>query len=391
MVLREAWDLAEELLVVSAQIVVAGRGSQQVAFSDGVLTRIGTFQKYYTQAELREYIEAVLQVEVLPAAPGAFYVFRSEELKQRYCSSRYRRRGRAPRPRVSEQLYETHKGILEPFIDRALELARLPEADEYAGTESVIEAVGTVKRAFSLAKRVTGIEEWEDVRARKREDLLVYLALAKFRKRAQLSRLPLELQRDIRSFFGTYKRACQEADELLFSAGDADRINEECKLAECGKLLPNALYVHRTALESLSPLLRVYEGCARAWIGELEGANIIKLHRHSGKVSYLSYPDFDKKPHPDLHRTVKLSLRTLDLNCYDYTTSVNPPILHRKETFVAQDYDGYDKFARLTRQQERAGLLEDTSKIGTRDGWAYRLKQRGYELRGHRLVKTRSS
>ncbi len=31
-----------------------------------------------------------------------------------------------------------------------------------------------------------------------------------------------------------------------------------------GKLLPTALYVHRTALEALDPLLRVYEGCARA-------------------------------------------------------------------------------------------------------------------------------
>ncbi len=56
-----------------------------------------------------------------------------------------------------------------------------------------------------------------------------------------------------------------------------------------GKLLPNALYVHREALDSLEPLLRVYEGCARAYLGEVERANLIKLHRHSGKVSYLVY------------------------------------------------------------------------------------------------------
>ena len=40
-------------------------------------------------------------------------------------------------------------------------------------------------------------------------------------------------------------------------------------------------------------LLRVYEGCARAYLGEVEGANLIKLHRHSGKVSYLVDPDFE--------------------------------------------------------------------------------------------------
>ncbi len=41
------------------------------------------------------------------------------------------------------------------------------------------------------------------------------------------------------------------------------------------KLLPNALYIHSSALERLEPLLRVYEGCARAYLGEVEGANII--------------------------------------------------------------------------------------------------------------------
>ena len=57
--LRQAWDLCRNVLIVSAQILIAGRGSQQVEFGDGVLTRRGTFQKYFTQGELREYIETV--------------------------------------------------------------------------------------------------------------------------------------------------------------------------------------------------------------------------------------------------------------------------------------------------------------------------------------------
>jgi hypothetical protein len=35
------------------------------------------------------------------------------------------------------------------------------------------------------------------------------------------------------------------------------------------------------------------------------------------------------------------------------------------------------KFDRLTRQKERAGLLDETATIGTRDGWADRLRERG--------------
>ena len=54
-----------------------------------------------------------------------------------------------------------------------------------------------------------------------------------------------------------------------YRAGDADSIDAACKRSPIGKLLPNALYVHRSALDGLEPLLRVYEGCARAYLGEM--------------------------------------------------------------------------------------------------------------------------
>ena len=135
----------------------------------------------------------------------------------------------------------------------------------------------------------------------------------------------------------------------------------------------NELYIHRSPLESLTPPVRVYEGCARTYLGEIDGANIIKLHRHSGKISYLAYPDFETDPHPSLLRSVKLSLRTREIDCLEYGGSANPPILHRKESFLTPDQPLYAKFARLTQQEEKHGLLDDTSTIGTRDGWQARL------------------
>jgi len=141
---------------------------------------------------------------------------------------------------------------------------------------------------------------------------------------------------------------------------------------------------------SLEPLLRVYEGCARAYLGEVEGATLIKLHRHSGKVSYLVYPEFDTDPHPALLRSIKLSLRTRELDCHDYATSTNPPILHRKETFLPPGHPLVAKFARLTRQEEKHGLLDETASIGTRAGWQRRLAERGFQIRGHRLIRRRS-
>jgi hypothetical protein len=139
---------------------------------------------------------------------------------------------------------------------------------------------------------------------------------------------------------------------------------------------------------ALCPLLHIYEGCGRAYLGEVEGANLIKIHRQSGKLSYLVYPDFDADPHPALLRCVRLNLRSRQIDCHDYAASVNPPVLHRKETFLLAEHPRHAKFARLTAQEEKARLLEDAAGIGTREGWAWRLRERGYALRGHQLVRS---
>ena len=71
----------------------------------------------------------------------------------------------------------------------------------------------------------------------------------------------------------------------------------------------------------------------------------------------------------------------------DFRDSANPPVLHRKETFVGPGYPGRGKFARLTEQEKRHGLLADPATIGTRDGWTNRLQDAGWALRGHLLVR----
>ena len=385
--LRKAWELCRQLLVVSAQVLVQGRGQAQVEFGDGILTGRGTFQKFFGQVELKSYIESELDAEAMPAEIGIFYVFKDETAGQQYLASRYRRRVAAPRKRLSEVRFEENRELLESFMAMIATLGRLPEADEFQRASEIEARFGSLTRGFTLVKRVTGASEWEEITQRRSEDLLVYLALGRFRRRPPISVLPLGLQRDIRAFFGSYANACRLADELLFKAGDADAVDEACRKSTIGKLLPNALYVHRSALDSLSPLLRVYEGCARAYLGKIEGANLIKFRGDSGKVSYLSYPGFETDPHPALQRSVKLSLRTRGIDCFDYSTSSNPPVLHRKEAFLLPSDPLSEKFARLTQQEEKHGLLMDTNSIGTRDGWNERLREKGFALKGHRLVR----
>ena len=62
--LAHAWELTGQVLIVAAQILVNDlRGV--LAYGDGILTKRNTFQKYYQQVELKEYIDRVLTVDWL--------------------------------------------------------------------------------------------------------------------------------------------------------------------------------------------------------------------------------------------------------------------------------------------------------------------------------------
>ena len=142
---------------------------------------------------------------------------------------------------------------------------------------------------------------------------------------------------------------------------------------------------------SCRPYSRVYEGCARAYIGAVEDANIIKLHRDAPQVSYLSYPQFERDPHPALAASLLVPLQTFRIQHRDYSGSNNPPILHRKEAFLSDAHPLYPKFSRLTRQEEKWGLYDKAARIGTRRGWEQILTERGIRLAGHRLVRRHES
>jgi hypothetical protein len=81
--LTRAWSLAETLLVVSVMLANQNDvGGQR--FRDGVMTRRGTFQKYYTQGEVKAFLESALDEQPIPVAPGVLYVFRDKEAEQRF-------------------------------------------------------------------------------------------------------------------------------------------------------------------------------------------------------------------------------------------------------------------------------------------------------------------
>src|SRR3954465_728776 len=148
--LRRSWDLAGRVLVVSAQVHVSSRGKTSVPYGDGVVTARGTFQKFFDQGELKEYIETELGTEAIPAEPGIFYVFRDEAAREQFVASRYRRRGAAPRKRRSEVLYEENRELLDAFMETMAEYGRLPDLEEWPRVAEVAERFGSLNKAFAL-------------------------------------------------------------------------------------------------------------------------------------------------------------------------------------------------------------------------------------------------
>ena len=389
--LKQAWSFTESALIVSARLATDTADLKPAgAYGDGIVTSIGTFQKFYEQGELKAWLDEHLPEPAVPAGPGVFYVFREATDRIGFLASRYRRRSSAVLPSVDLSI-EEHKELLQPLIEFFERRGRAPADDELpGGGDAIRKRFGSVRRALRLIERGHDPEAWKQIVLHRGQDLLLLLALARFDGRPLFGQLPLEMRRDIKSLFSTYRNACEQADVALLAVGEMRRVLRAAQRSPVGKMTPSAIYVHDSALDSLPPLLRLYEGCARRYIGRVDEANLIKLHTTEPMVSYLSYPEFESDPHPALVHSLTVHLQTFRLRERDYRTSRNPPILHRKETFITADHPLHAKFSRLTRQEEAKGLFEDTTRIGTRDGWMQQLRDKQVMLRGHRLIQDRN-
>ncbi|MFN5966475.1 MAG: DNA phosphorothioation-associated putative methyltransferase [Pseudanabaena sp.] len=387
--LIKAWELTQKVLIVSAQVLIGDVGKGQIAYSDGVVSSRNTFQKYYEQEELKLYIDQVLGVDSVPVALGIYFVFRDEMQAQTFRASRFRSRATTPRIRLVSKRFEDYRELLTPLMAFFTERGRLPVGEELSSFEPLLTEFGTVRRAFNLIVSATNQNEWDAIADKRRQDILVFLALSNFDnpyKRLKLSQLSTQYQTDIKSLFGSYQGASTTADLMFFNLGREGFIATCCRNSRIGRLDDQALYVHISALEHLDTMLRLYEGCASRTIGRMDGATLIKFHLHKPKISYLFYPDFDRDPHPKMQASMQIDLRDLQVRYRDYHNSDNPPVLHCKNTYVLSDYPQYEKFAKLTKQEESWGLLENMKDISHGQGWQQKLKEHCAEIQGHRLV-----
>ena len=174
----------------------------------------------------------------------------------------------------------------------------------------------------------------------------------------------------------------KKVDKIIFSY--QVELAAQLRSMKFGKKVASDFYIHRSCENSLPSGAKLLLLAAKARKQAVK-YDLVKYSLLEPKISLLRYPEFWEDPHPSLTRSVSIDLWKQKLRERKYS-SENPPILHRKETFLKPSHPRYEQFSLLSKAEELAGLL-GSNLIGTKQNWESRLASEGYKISGHTLVK----
>jgi len=344
--LTNAWKHANKVLVVA--VMVAGESviSQFTPYKDGIITSRNTFQKYYSQGEIRYYIESSLNETAIAVGQGIFIIFKDKLEEQLFLSERQhikrdwkqktQRQLALKTAPIKKDIIEKNIELFIDYWESTLELGRIPANNEFEFSDQIRRLCGSHNKAHQALLKHFGNEIFKESSEKRKEDLIVYFALGLFEKRKPQSKMPEGLKRDIKAFFPSYQQALEEAREILFSVGSPLIIGEACDAAHellgSGYLEDSHSFTfHKNNLGELPAELRIYIGCATQLYGDIDNFQLIKAHIRSGKVSLMRYDDWGKKE-PLLLERVKIKLRDLDIDFFDYSGRFEPtPLIHKNK------------------------------------------------------------
>jgi DNA phosphorothioation-associated putative methyltransferase len=382
--LRKAYELAQRALVVAVRVdqALLETGTE---FSDGLLTSRGSFQKLYKQSEFKEYLENNLGRRPHMVALGVAYIFKDEGLESSYLVSLSHKRVEASSRYAIEQF--SRDATAQKYVHLAEELGRPPVADEFENYAELLERFGSPTRIERLAWQLLSPIGINEVQQKRREDILTYAAMMRLQgvKPVPFRSLPHELRADIKMLWQSYSAALREGESFLFQIGNPETVRSCCMRSPVGKKLPDAFYLHCSAEDQISALLRLLVFAARQIVGEVD-YNVLKISMDGRSISFLRYDDFDKDAHPALRYSVRIYLPRAEYSIRDYSNSLNPPVLHRKEMLVDPLHESYAMFSDLSAQEEQLGLLSRTD-IGTKQGWLSVLAENKLTILGHQISR----
>lgn len=395
--LKKAWRLAKNVLSIAVMTPNSLAIENTRPYGDGFLTTRGTFQKYFTQQQARQYIEDTIAETPIAIAAGIFFVFKDKISEQNFLLERYNRhRLRALplfeiRDRRSEAVkldkIDALKPELEALSAQILDHGRFlfPEEVPQELSDAFRSQNVSLKRAEQLCNDILlDRDEFEQARQARIEDLSLYFAMEMFSSRKQYRELPKTLQNDIRLFFGSHAEAMIAAKELLFSAGNSGLVQDACETfcdEGLGYIVGNdQMMFHSSALEKLPPILRCFVACSEVLYGDVSVADLIKIHISSGKLTLQFYEDFSK-PLPVLKQRVKIDMRALRVNNFEQEEA-DRQFLYLKSLYLPEDHPDYEDQSRFDRALMKLGLFDFSGYGPSTDEFERTLYKNGLNVQG---------
>jgi len=77
--------------------------------------------------------------------------------------------------------------------------------------------------------------------------------------------------------------------------------------------------------------------------GDIEAADLVKLHARSAKVTLMTFDDFAEKPIPEMLDRVKIDLRAQRIDFFSYGETHPSPLLYLKSRYIDSTFSNYEQ------------------------------------------------
>ncbi len=410
---QNAFSLANTALVVSVMLMNNDRPGKP--YLDGFLTSRNTFQKYFSQEQLKEYLKIELEHDPVMIGPGIALIFKDQDAEQRFLLNRYRSsnvarrllaarissrakprqsddRIRVPRVSKAEREFVELRPLLDELWALSLDLGRFPETHEIPQISAVLETI-SLNRAYRLIRTHYDMSLLEKAAETRSDQIKLFIASLQFGKHEPYRQLEPKLRFDIRYFFGDFKTATNAALKLLLDSGNTENILEACKVAAADGIgwldQEHSLQLHISMVERLPAVLRAYISCGLLLWDNISSIQLIKIHIVSGKLTLLHYEDFDTHPIPLLLKRIKVNIRKLDYDVFDYQLPQYPPSpLLFKSRYMHEDMSGYAEQAAFDESLEATQVLDKFDSHPSREQIEGALEVMRFEIIEGKLVRS---
>ncbi len=358
--LKAAWGFANRALCVAVMVQGHGQTANQKPHGDGYLTSRGTFQRYYTQQDLREFVTRTTGQETLSLAPGIVAVFKDKDLEQEVLLRRRSRilvAGALPRPSRHERIVVSRPELRErlaPMLDAmryvSMSLGRMPEQTEIPSELSLALAEARIpwsRAQEALREDLAGEDGFAAASQARREDLLVHFALMQFPGSPKYRNLPQSIQTDIRSFFGNHAAVQEESRRLLFATGDRAGIRADAGTAVTSGLAgmrgDRHIRFRPSTLPRLPERLRVLVGCAEVLQGGVDACDFVEINLEAPRIKMMICDDIERAI-PFVVENIRVDLARLTVS-FDRRDPETSPIYFKSRYLPHDDPERHRQIA----------------------------------------------